>query len=213
LSPARYPGERGFHGGFVKSLARRRLLAGPPAPARPTPPQNRPDEVSPSECDGGPLAWPWAVVFRPTLVGCRCGGCVAGLAMPAWRCWAHQAFPLSRSFAARRLVALLSVAGCCWLLLLTADRRSRAFTGVAVVLWARLWHELGRLRVRIGVVGRFSVVLLDVAARFWAAGRRRRPAGSALRRGWPSLGAPERCWVLFRRVGWFSGRLGGLCAG
>ena len=144
-----------------------------------------------------------------------------GLPVLGGRCWVDNAglallgppaFPLSRSFAAGRFVALLGVAGRCWVLLRTADRRSRAFTGVAVVLRARLWRGLGRLWALLGVVGRFSVVLLDVSGRFWAAGRRRRPAGSALRRGWPSLGAPERCWVLFGRGGWFSGRLGGLCA-
>jgi len=92
----------------------------PPAPSRPTPPLNRPNEVRPSESDEGPLAWPWAVIFRPTLVGYRCSGAVAGLALSGWRCWARQAFLLNRFFAAGRFVALLGVAGRCWALLVVA---------------------------------------------------------------------------------------------
>ena len=68
-------------------------------------------------------------------------------------------------------------------------------SGAAERCWAFLRGFSGRCRPFLG-----------------AAGRHRCPAGSALRWGWPGLGAPERCWVFFGRVGWFFGRLGGLCA-
>jgi len=79
--PARCPGEKGSR----KLLARRRLLASPPAPARPTLPPNCLGGVRPTENDKGPLAWPWAVVSRQTLVGCHWCVSVAVFASPGWR--------------------------------------------------------------------------------------------------------------------------------
>jgi len=155
MSPARHPGEKVLQGGSGQSLARRSLLAGPPAPARPTPPLTRSDGVRPSESDGDPLAWPWVVGFHPTLVGCQCWVAVAGFATPGWRCWARKTLLLSSLFAAGRIVALLGVAGRCWVLLLDADWRYWAFQGVAVVLRARLCGAPGGLWALLGVVGRF----------------------------------------------------------